>query len=267
MMNRNRKKRDLFRSEGLWAVPLLILFLFLLSPVASAITVQMQPREISVGLGYNGSNLIVTGQSEPDEEMIIKITSSYSESRLKYIGKAGGIFWMKLGNMVFKPVPKAYVVFSSSPLEQLLPESVLSEYGLGYRALSENIEIGSDREEVDKDFWIGEFIKFKEHEQLYRINESAESRDVSGAEDRYHFNIEWPYQASPGEYHLEAFAVKGQRVVDQAAVDFQVKRSGMVSFLSSLAFDRAVLYGILAILVASLAGFSVGFIFKGGGAH
>ena len=243
------------------------IFIYLFFGTTFGITVQMKPNDISIGLGYNGTNIVVTGQCNPDENIVVRIASPTSEAPLKYLGKAGGLFWMKQGNMVFKPVPTAYVVFSPKPLEQLLPEETLAEYSLGYKALFDKIQIESDREDIDRPFWIGEFIKFKEDEKLYRINESAGSGTLESDGSKFRYEIDWPYQAPPGTYQLEAFAVKDRQVVDHANMDFQVKRSGIVSFLSNLAFSRAIIYGILAILVASLAGFSVGFIFKGGGAH
>ncbi len=230
-----------------------------------ALTVQMEPQNLSIGIGYHGSHLSITGQHAPGEQVIIKVSSQATDSHLKYKGKAAGAVWMKMGNMTFKPVPMAYLVYSPESLTQMLSEEALIEHNLGFQALSATIEVESEKKDLDKQLWLSEFFKYKEDEQLYKVDETGLSSGSSGESDQFQYEIEWPYQAPPGSYQLEAFAVKDKQVVDQVSRDFTIERTGLVALLSKLAFEQAVLYGIIAIVVAALAGFSVGFVFKGGG--
>jgi hypothetical protein len=63
-------------------------------------------------------------------------------------------------------------------------------------------------------------------------------------------------------------AVRDGRVAERAQASFTVARTGVVAWLSDMAFNRAALYGIMAVVIAIIAGFAVGMIFKkGGGAH
>ena len=50
--------------------------------------------------------------------------------------------------------------------------------------------------------------------------------------------------------------------------NIDVREVGMPAWISSLAFNHGALYGILAVLVAVVAGLGTGILFKGGkGAH
>jgi hypothetical protein len=42
---------------------------------------------------------------------------------------------------------------------------------------------------------------------------------------------------------------------------------GFPEFLMSMAYQHALMYGILAVVVAILTGFLMGYLFKGGGGH
>lgn len=232
-----------------------------------ALTVQVDPQDLSMGIGYHGSRLLISGQHEPGEQVIIRITAQTGEAHLKYKGKAGGVLWMKMGDMIFKPVPMLYIVRSPEPLARLLPESELTKYNLGYNALSAKITIESAKTDLDPSFWVTEFIKFKEDENLYLVDETMVPPPSSDDSDNYQYQLDWPYQAPPGTYRLEVFAVRDQQVLAQTFKELTVKRSGIVAFLSNLAFNRPALYGLIAVFIAALAGLSVGMIFKGGGAH
>ena len=81
-------------------------------------------------------------------------------------------------------------------------------------------------------------------------------------------DVAWPYQAPPGIYTVDVLAVRDGNVVDHASTHLEVKSTGMVKALSKMAFDQAGLYGIMAVVIALLAGLAVGAIFKkGGGSH
>ena len=50
-------------------------------------------------------------------------------------------------------------------------------------------------------------------------------------------------------------------------MEFHVAMKGLPRILSSLAYRHGVIYGLLAVLIAIVTGFAMGFIFKGKGAH
>ena len=128
--------------------------------------------------------------------------------------------------------------------------------------ISDKIE--SPAMEVDARKWFPEFVKFKEKDRLYTVQAGTVTRTDAGG---YRLEVDWPFQAPPGDYAVEVFAVSGGRVVEHGECTLTVARSGMVARLSTLAFNSAPLYGLIAIVVAMASGFAVGAVFKGGGGH
>lgn len=64
--------------------------LLLMQSSVYALTVQVDPQDISIGIGYHGSRLRISGDHAPGEQVIVRISSEIGETRLKYKGKAGG---------------------------------------------------------------------------------------------------------------------------------------------------------------------------------
>ncbi|MGB9712728.1 MAG: TIGR02186 family protein [Dissulfurimicrobium sp.] len=232
--------------------------------IQGPITCEVIPDVVSINLFYHGAMLIITGKSDPKDEIVIKISSPPVESGLKYYGKAAGLFWMKVGDMEFKPVSNVYLVYTTGRLEKITSPDERMKRRLGYDALKSQVEITSSKGPVDKDRWFKEFIKFKEKDRLYGINEGSIVRDGSGG---YILKVNWPYQAPPDKYTIEALAVKDGVAYAKATQELIVKKTGMVNLLSDLAFQNAAIYGLIAIVIAMAAGLVVGLIFKGGGGH
>lgn len=248
--------------------------LLLLAPAAvrpaQALTCKVTPDKVAINLGYHGATLSVTGENTAGDELIIRIGNTSGEAHYKYMGKAGGFFWMKKGDVGFKNVPGVYLLATSRDIEHLLDPAGQKANQIGYEALKETAEMESASAELNGNEakWKDEFIRFKEQQNLYAIHSGTITRQHGQASDTYVAEVAWPYQAPPGTYTVETMAVRDGQVVERAETSFTVARSGMVAWLSNLAFNRPAVYGIMAVVIAIIAGFAVGMVFrKGGGAH
>ncbi|RUM87255.1 MAG: hypothetical protein DSZ23_06095 [Thermodesulfatator sp.] len=249
----------------LFAVPVVLAVAMFLSSQALALTCKVTPSTIPISLGYHGTKVQITGEGLDAPDLIVQIHSPPGEEHLKYKGKAGGIFWMKLGTMTFKNVPGVYLVYSTRPSHELLSPEKCAELSIGFDALRNKAEIESNLKDLDRDKWLTEFMKFKKVEHLYL--EQSGNIKVDSANHSYELDIDWPFEAPPGEYDVEVFAVRDGNVVDKADAKIKDHRVGIEEILSHMAFEKPALYGIIALVVAIIAGFGVGMIFKGGGAH
>ena len=73
----------------------------------------------------------------------------------------------------------------------------------------------------------------------------------------------------PGKYEIVVYNLNNKHQIENLEKDFfEVKLTGFPKFISDMAFNHSLIYGILAVIIAILAGFVMGFIFKDkGGAH
>lgn len=235
---------------------------------AWALTTQVTPQHIPINIMYHGAQLSIQGESDINDDLIVRISTEPAEVHMKYKGKAAGLFWMKMGDMNFEHVPAAYLLYSSRNLDSLLQADVRIKEGIGFASIKAHATVESSAKEMDPERWIAEFIKLKKAENLYLVQEGTITRRQAADGNEYQLDVQWPYQAAPGTYNVEVFAVRDGNVVDRAETSLTVARAGLVAQLSNLAFNHAALYGIISIVVAMAAGLAVGALFKkGGGAH
>jgi len=238
---------------------------------AQALTCKVNPNTVAIDLSYHGATLTVTGENTAGDELVIRIGNAAGETHYKYMGKAGGFFWMKKGNVGFKNVPGVYLLYTSRDIEHLLDPAGQKSNLIGYEALKGAAEMETTSTELlgNEAKWKDEFIRFKEHQNLYAIHSGTVTRQHGTASDTYQAEVAWPYQAPPGTYTVEVMAIRNGQVAERAQTSFTVARSGVVAWLSDLAFNSPAVYGIMAVVIAIVAGFAVGMIFRkgGGGAH
>jgi uncharacterized protein (TIGR02186 family) len=232
---------------------------------ACAVTSEVTPDRISVNSLYHGSTVVVTGEVDAGEDIIVKFSSPEKKAHLRKKGKTGGLLWMNVGELEFDPVSDVYLVYSTKNIDSILSPDQQDRYVLGYDAIKRLVEVSPVTDEAEKEKWVDEFLKFKEKNRTYGIFEGDIQTDTKNNRKTFTVTVDLPYQAPPQEYMVTVYGVKNNSVQDRKETPLPVKTVGALNFISTMAFQNAPMYGIVSILIAIAAGFIVSVIFKGGG--
>ncbi len=230
--------------------------------------IQMEPNLIHIGAFYNGGQVSVSGEVPRDAEVIIRLSGATQDVELLKKGRVLGVLWMNTATITFHDVPEVYMLY----LPPSIPESDLSgDHGqqmpaIGFDSLKNLTTITPAGE--DKDFQFQEFIKLKASEGIYAVNENAVSyRNMDAQKKSFACELAIPSSMAQGVYSVTTFILKDGKVVKTDNRQLKIKESGLPAMISALAYDHAVLYGIIATLIALGAGLLTGVLFKGGGGH
>ncbi len=259
------------RFLGALAFMLLFALLQLVSakPASAMLTARANHDHITIDFFYHGSTVSVKGESDPGVDLIVKITSPEGHQVMKQKGKVGGFLWMNVGHLKFENTPNFYEVFSTKNLDEVLAQDEREKYVIGYPALAKHVAIAPAANDEEKTKWFNEFIKYKEDSKVYASSAGKITTTMlPNGRQEYYILTDWPYQAAPGDYLVTVYAVKNNKVTEQAEATVNVAQVGMIKTLANMAKDSAAFYGILSIGIALGAGFGVGMVFrKGGGSH
>jgi len=239
-----------------------------ISGADACLTAKANHDDIKIDFFYNGSEVSVSGFSDPDVDLIVKLTSPEGHQALKKKGKTGGFLWMNVGELKFDNVPNVYYLQSTRKPEDLLPAADLDSNVIGFASLERHAEVGPVSGPEEKSKWFGEFLRYKEHNNLYYQTDGGFAMKEGGPQRHYYMKFAWPYQAPPGNYDVMVYAVKNGKILETATSKVVVEQVGAVKTLADMAKNNGAVYGILSILAAVVSGFGVGLVFgKGGGAH
>jgi uncharacterized protein (TIGR02186 family) len=236
---------------------------------AADLQVAVQPNEILMGASYNGQNLDVSGTIPADATALIRVTGRVEQNKLKKKGRALGVLWMNQGAVQIANVPNVFLLYlpqgAQSALQMDSPAWL--KLGLGLEAIRQQAVIES--QDGNKEGLFEEFVKLKRKAGLYgTIPQAIACTNPSDGVKSFQCTLAMPSDLPPGKYKLEVFAIRNDAVEAYAVQEIEAKEVGMTAFIANLAFQHGTLYGVLAVLVAVIAGLLTGIMFKGGkGAH
>ncbi len=221
------------------------------------------PEHILMGAQYDGLSLKVNGTVPAGSDVIVLFTGAGSELHLREKGKVFGLLWMNVGKVTLKNVPKVCLVDSSRSFEEL--GKVADPYRLNGLRDAIEVEKGSGSGNIDI---ARELLLLKKDERLY--SETAKGVILGadeGASRTFAANMPIPSAIAPGEYQVEAVAIKDGAVVGRYVTAVKAELTGFPLWLSKLAYEKSMLYGVLATVIALVSGLAIGLVFQSKGAH
>jgi hypothetical protein len=244
---------------------LLSVFLLVILPCLAHAdgSISASPANIEMGAQYDGIGLKVKGTVPAGSDVVLHLTGAVRDLRLRQKGKVFGLLWMNVGKVTLKNVPNVSLIDTSRPFNEL--GSVAAPFRL--ESLRNVIQIEQDgkAEQIDIPH---ELFLLKKHEKLY--NEAEKGVHLGpdeGSMRSFSAELAIPSALAPGEYQVEATAIKDGVVVGKYTTTIQAALIGFPKWLSKLAFEKSLLYGILATVIAVISGLAIGLVFQSKGAH
>ncbi|MGA2401491.1 MAG: TIGR02186 family protein [Syntrophobacteraceae bacterium] len=225
-----------------------------------------EPRVIEIGALYNGTTITATGSVPSDSEAIVRFMGTSCDVHMKERGKVGGVMWMNLDAITFKGAPSVCLVSSAVDFDRLEADGGTSIRVLRLSGLKNSIRIEANGSGHENAF--EEFLKLKQKEGLYREMLGNISY-VNAPEGQKTFRAEVPVPSrlTPGDYEVELDVVRNGEVIARTQQPVAVHLVGFPALLAGLAFGHSALYGILATIIALLAGLVIGLVFQSRGSH
>ncbi len=227
----------------------------------------MSHQKIEVDSFYHGTNLVISGTAPADSRLALVLASEKKEIKLNRKGKVGPL-WMNVGVVTVEGAPEMYYLFTSTPtIEGLGSREILERCCIGYDVLRKSVTIGQN--DTDSDLIFGEFVKLKESMGLYKCAPGAISVEpADGKSEKFSATVPIPPLVPAGEYNVSVYCFKDDPFFTTSTGSLVVEKTGMPEKVSLLAFHYPAAYGVLAIVVAIVAGLSMGVLFgsrqKGG---
>jgi hypothetical protein len=223
------------------------------------------PDRVEIGAFYRGSEVSISGTIPVGAEAVVEVTGKETAEKLLRKGRRGGL-WMNVGELEVRGVPSLYLAMSTS---SVLLSQATGGGAWGYPALTRKMELAGPGTAAEQAQLRDQFIKLKESQGLFGVFPGAltvasgpgNSRTVKGV-----FTL--PTKIKPDTYKVRLSVIEQGKVTAVDPGELTVVMAGFPAMLKELAHNHALLYGVLAVVIAIVTGFSMGYLFKkGGGGH
>jgi len=213
---------------------------------------------VAITTGFTGTDVLLFGTAGGTGEVVVVVRGPEEPHTVRRKGRRLGI-WVNEKEMRFESVPAFYAVAASRPLDDFLPERVAALHQIGL----ENIRLMPAADAAVDD--IGDFraalIRNKQKVNLY----GAKIAEVSFLGGRlFRTDMYIPANAPVGNYTVGVYLVRDEDVVSAEITPLIVSKVGFEARLSDFARRYSLAYGVLAIVIAAVAGWFAHFVFRRG---
>ncbi|MGB6067152.1 MAG: TIGR02186 family protein [Desulfomonilaceae bacterium] len=251
--------------QRLAAVLALLLMLLVPSMVwGDAADLKISPDLVEIGTWFRGHQVTASAMIPKGAEAVIEIVGQSIDEPLMRKGRRAGL-WMNVGEIEVRQAPSLYMAMSTNP--ELL-QTAASEAPWGYASLRRRLTMSGMIDGQEKDEFFQQFLELKESEGLYAsFKDPVKKSGAAGGLTPIKGEFRLPTNVKPGVYQVCLSVIKDGQVIAKNCRELQVKMVGFPAMFTTLAYEHGLTYGILAVVIAIITGFAMGFLFKGGGGH
>ena len=221
-----------------------------------ALAVDLSQDLIGISTGFKGADVLLFGATDGDGDVIVVVRSPDSQVIVRRKERVAGI-WVNASELVFDDAPGFYHVAASAPLEDLLPMPVLdaNQIGTDHIAFNPHFLTSLDQEEAFR----SALIRNKQRSRLY-------TDGLAGVDFRgnrlFRSRVALPANVPTGDYKVTVYQVRDGEIADRSQSLLQVRKVGFEAKVTEFAFEQAPLYGLIAVIIALIAGWFAGFVFR-----
>jgi len=223
---------------------------------ARPLIADLSSKQIRISTGFTGVQLLLFGSIDGAGDVVVVVRGPRRDEVVRRKERTGGI-WVNGRSIAFGGVPAYYHVASSRPLAAFASEEMLRDYRIGVPRLDLPARSAAS-DKVVREFRTA-LIRLKRQGNLY-----SEAPGGVKVMDRRLFRTEitFPATVPTGTYSAEVYLFRRGKPVGTSLTPITVRKVGLEATIYEFAHRHAAIYGILAVVIALLAGWIAGIIFR-----
>ena len=249
------------------ALSLLLLAPLLVGAAKPVLVPDVSQRDIQIVYSFTGAELLLFGaivyprgeipqQTGSPADIVVVVKGPVQSVLVREKAKVAGI-WVNAHRMRYRSVPSFYAIASSRPIDKLVDDRTRAIYELGLDSLQLSPASG-EVPEVQARFDAG-LVDLKRRSGLfYEAPGAVEITDGV----LYRARVTIPARVPVGRFTAETFLIRDGRVLAAAVKPIQIRKSGFERFVARAAEKSSVLYGLVAVALSVLFGWSAGAIWR-----
>ena len=242
----------------------LLLALSLPAAAQEVIVSGMSQNRVSITADFDGSEILIYGAVKRDApapeggplEVIVTVEGPSTPVAVRRKDRVAGI-WINNASVHIDSAPSFYAVATTGPLNHILSDTDNLRFGITIERVIRAIGIADEAEKA------GEFVlallRVRTNEGRYRILEGK----VELTEDTlFRTDVVLPSNLTEGEYKVRLFLLRDKHEVASQEKVIGVRKEGLERFVFNLAQQRPLIYGLVSLFLAALAGWGASAAFR-----
>ncbi|MGZ5907738.1 MAG: TIGR02186 family protein [Reyranella sp.] len=217
---------------------------------------DISTREISIQSNFTGIEILIFGSvdfsgaaglGKDIYDVVVVLRSPDQAVVARRKERMAGI-WVNGTGKIYPTVPGFYAVLSSRPLRAITSDETLKTLGIGLN----NIDFGRvTKSGPDEETFRSTVIRLKEQQLLFQEHDDGVAFI---GRSLFRASVDLPVNVPIGRYTADVYLFRDGQVVSKNQSTLEVTQAGLERAIYLTAFNRPLLYGLVAVLLAVLAG-------------
>jgi len=238
---------------------------------AEGLIADLSKHRVDITIGFTGADVLLFGATGSKGDVVVVVRGPAGATVVRRKARVAGI-WINKDRRVFNGVPAFYTLSASKPLKQIISTAVAKRHGIGL----DNLGIrGADKNPSASETPIFQaaLLRIRRNNKLYSapqgrnacsdktlIDEPGTVRFLG--ERLFRTTVCFPSNVPVGNYLVQVFLIRDGQVVSAQTTPLFVNRTGIEAAVFDFAHRWPALYGLIAVVLAVMAGLAAGQIFR-----
>lgn len=243
---------------------LTVLFcLFVLPLAAEEVVADLSKDEVAITANFDGSDILIYGAVKRDApaadgpmEVIITVSGPKQAVNVRKKDWRFGI-WVNASAVEVDEAPSFYAVASSGALSEVLTRTEDLRHQISIPRAIRSVGAPSTVENAAE--FTEALIRIRTDKNLYQqLDNSVNLFD----ETLFSTTIDLPANLVEGPYDTHIYLVRNGLVIDDYETVINVNKVGLERWIYDLAHERPLIYGLLSLFIAIVAGWMASAVFR-----
>ncbi len=241
------------RLQTRWPTRLLLVLAVLVAVAPPARSVglvaDLSSYLVAITTGFAGEDVLFFGAVDGPGDVVVVLRGPEVEQQVLRKSQVAGI-WMNTARMTFQQVPSFYAVASTRPIEEIAEPPVLRSLEIGVEHLRLALPTALVSANLAEE-WRAALIRNKQDQGLFaREHTKVTLRDNTLFRTSFYL----PPNVPVGYYQAQVYLFRDGQAVSAQTIPLSVSKVGLEADVFLFAHQRPSLYGLVAVVIALLAG-------------
>jgi len=228
------------------------------------IVAGMSQNRVSITANFDGSEILIYGAVKRDTprpeggplEVIVTVQGPSSPLVVRRKDRVAGI-WVNNAAVRVDSAPSFYAVATTGPLSHILSDTENLRHGITIERVIRAVGITSEADRADE-FLLG-LLRVRTDEGRYRLLQGSVELTE---ETLFRADIILPSNLTEGEYKVRLYLLRDKRVIATQERVIGVRKEGLERWIFNLAQEQPLIYGLLSLVLAAVAGWGASAAFR-----
>ena len=219
---------------------------------------DLSDHRIEITSGFTGADVLLFGTSGGEGDVVVVLRGPPEPLVVRRKARMFGL-WLNRDNIVFTDAPGYYAVAASRPLADIAPMELLEDLSIGFDNVSLTLFEATSPEELG--LFRAALLRNMAKIGLYS---SATAPIKFVGSQLFRTRFDFPANVPTGLYHADVFLFVDGALVSRRTTALQISKTGFEAAMYSFSRYQPLLYGLVAVAVALMAGWTAGMVFRRG---